>query len=198
MKKKVVTVLFIMFASQTFFSCCGECPENETFERNYTGLSVTAYDISGFSPQKITNKIYKNDFGLGVALLFEEMKVAQKPRRSFGLGFSSVQAIICECLGNTISLINADPIHKIKIYATKNGGEENIDVTESFGILRHSSEYVSLEEYFQESDDFHEDYFQVKLINSTQIPDSTVFLIKVLLQSGQAFTEETERIDFLT
>lgn len=192
MKNKVLIVLATMFLSQMFFSCwpC-DCSPSETFENNYIDVSITPYDTSGFNPEIIVDKAFKNAFGLGISVIFEPIKIACSFKTLSNLGFTSAMA--CSCAED--KYIYPDPISYINIYIIDTQTDLKIDVTNNFKIYSYSDELISLSDFFEKREIWH-DGFQIELIEYDTMPNSVIFIAEVFLESGKTFSNQTEIVKF--
>lgn len=193
MKNKVLIVLSTMFLSQVFFSCC-DCPISETFENNYTNVSIIPYDTSGFNTEIVIDKVSKNTFGLGLLVNFETIKVASNFKKLSSLGFNSALAFSdCDCIGDEFNY--PDPIDNFKISIIDTQTEQNMYVTENFKIYSYSNELITLNDFFNQRENWH-DGFQIELVAYDSMPNSVIFMVEVFLESGKTFSNQTEIINF--
>jgi len=194
MKNKVLIILSAMFLSQMFFSCWGcDCSAPSTFENNYTDVSIIPYDTSGFNPEIVVNKAYKNAFGLGISVIFEPIKISYNLKIFSDLGFTSAMAFSCDC--ETDKYIYPDPIDYMNIYIIDTQTEQKIDITDKFKIYFYSNELISLNEFFEQRENWH-DGFQIELVEFESIPNSVIFIAEIFLESGKTFSNQTEIINF--
>lgn len=195
MKNKVLIVVSIMFLTQLFFSCwrCN-CPTPETFENNYTDVSIIPYDTSGFNYEVVNDTVNKNTFGLGILVNFETIKVAFNFKKLATLGFNSALAFSdCDCVED--EFIYPDPINNFNIYMLDTQTEQRTDITQNFRIYSYSNELIPLNEFFEQRENWH-DGFQIELVEYDSMPNSGVFEVEVFLDSGKTFSNHTGIINF--
>jgi hypothetical protein len=198
MNKKAIVIFliyFIQFLATSCFSPC-DCDPIKTFERTYNNLELKAWDTSGFQNEEVINSAYKNAFGLTISVQFELNQISfSKPMldmRSFG--FISAYAFSdCDCAID--EYINLDPILSIKINVTDLENQEIIDVTDNFTTYNYNGEQVTISELFEIREDWH-DGFQVDMLEYDNIPDSALFTVIILLESGTELIKQTQEITF--
>lgn len=195
MNKKLISLLLIHFFQFLATSCdpC-VCAPTKTFERTYNGLELKAWDTSGFQNIEISNEtVNKNSFGLTFSVLFELNQIARiKSRLNFSsFGFASAYA--CSCPYD--EFINVDPFKGITIMATDTQTQEVTDVTNNFTTYNYDGEQVTISELFKIRADWH-DGFQLDLTTYDNIPDSSIFTVKIILESGLELFDQTIEINF--
>ena len=176
-------------------SCC-DCELAKTFERKYNGLELKAWDTSRFQNVEVSDSPYKNAFGLTIYVEFELTQIAHfKPNLNLSsFGFASAYAIYsCDCLPD--EYINVDPIHTIEITVTNTENQEVTDVTDNFSTYRYNGERLTISELFENRDDFHNG-FQIDMTEYDNIPNSSIFTVKIFLESGTELIEQTQEINF--
>jgi len=188
MRSKVIVILLIGFISQLIISCC-DCDDPHTYENIYTGVTVIPYDNSGFSPQEVTDTVYKNAFGLGVYVDFELRQYANR----ISFGFSSAMAFQCDCIEP--EYVYSDPINHLEIFLIIPGKQEQSNVTDLFQIYDYENKLVSLDDFFAQREDWH-DGFQLELVKFETIPESAIFKTTVILESGNSYTDQTGVVNF--
>jgi hypothetical protein len=192
MFRKVLFIIGLFFLVQVITSCLFHCPEPGTFENRYYAVQIEARNTSGFYDIPVTDSVFKNTFGLIVAVNFESVQIANK-----GFSFQVFNtAMAFSCVGDTY--LYPDPIDYIEIYVLDTKTQIRQKVSECFGVYGYStSEPMTLDEFFEIREDWH-DGFQFELIDYKTIPDDAVFIAEALLESGQIFTAETAEIHFKT
>lgn len=188
MRNKVLIILLLGFMLQIIISCCN-CGDSYTYENNYTGLTVTAYDNSGFYAEIATDTVYKNAFGLGVLVNFES-KLAEN---NANLGFGFAMAFSCECVSD--EYLYPDPISGMKIYCIDQIDGQKLDVTDCFLIQGYNGEFLALEDFFAQREEWH-DGFQIELAESDLIANSVVFEVEVFFESNKSFVAQTDIVKF--
>ena len=197
MNKKVITIFliyFIPFLASSCFPC--NCDPIRTFERTYNDLEIMAWDTSGFQNEEVINSTYKNAFGLTISVQFDLNQISySKPILDMSsFGFTSAYAISdCDC--PTDEYINLDPIVSIKINVTNLENQEIIDVTDNFTTYDYNGEQITIGELFENRADWH-DGFQIDMTEFDNIPDSSIFTVKIILESGIELIEQTQEINF--
>lgn len=194
MNKKLISLLLIYFFQfiATFCDPCG-CSPAKTLERTYTGLELKAWDTSGFQNEEVSDTVHKNSFGLTVSVEFDLNQIAYlKSRLDFSsFGFASVYA--CSCVPN--EYINVDPIEFIEIQVTDTLSQEITDVTANFSTYDYNGEQITISDFFENRADWH-DGFQLDLTEYDNIPDTSIFVVKIILESGNELIEQTQEINF--
>ena len=99
----------------------------------------------------------------------------------------------CDCPAD--EYINSDPIVSIKINVTNLENQEIIDVTDNFTTYNYNGEQLTINELFEIREEWH-DGFQVDMSEYDNIPDSSVFTVIILLESGTELIEPTQEITF--
>ena len=198
MNKKVIIIFLIYFipfiATSCFPSC--DCEPIKTFERTYNNLEIQAWDTSGFQNEEAINSAKKNAFGLTISVQFELNQISfSRPMLDISsFGFTSAYAMSgCDCPAD--EYINSDPIVSIKINVTNLENQEIIDVTDNFTTYNYNGEQLTINELFEIREEWH-DGFQVDMSEYDNIPDSSVFTVIILLESGTELIEQTQEITF--
>lgn len=191
MFKKVILILVVLFSIQVLISCifC-DCQDPETYEITYTSVNVTALNTSGFTDQEVTDSIYKNAFGLLVAMN-SDFTLMHTVSPNFTLGFSTVMA--CSCEEDTY--IYPDPLTNINIYVVDTDTNEKINVSEKFKIRSYYDGLISLDEFFAQRENWY-DGFQFELVDFNTIPNSSIFIVEAQLESGIILSSETQQVNF--
>lgn len=188
MNSKSITALVLIFLIQ-FLASCDWCNCNpQTYEVEYDSIKITPWNTAGFGAIEVTDSVYRNAFGITMAMNFEPKKVSQI-RHNFG--FSGAYA--CDCDGDQYNFV--DPIDYAEIFMTDVVNDEQVNVTELFGAYGNSGELISLTELFSIRQEWY-DGFQFELIEFDSVPTSVVFSVTVYLESGKMFSEETQQINF--
>lgn len=194
MNKKIVS-LFLLYLFQFIATSCVscKCASVGTYERIYIGLELKAWDTSGFQNVEVSDFVYKNSFGLSLAIESELNQIAHyKPKLNLSsFGFASAYA--CDCPHD--EYINLDPIDSILITVTDTQTQETTDVTNNFTTYAYNGEQVTISELFENLSDWH-DGFQIDMTEYENIPDSSIFNVKVILESGTELDEQTQEINF--
>jgi len=190
MRNKVLTILLLGFMSQIIFSCC-DCGDTFTYENVYTGVTVIAYDNSGFSSDIAIDTVYKNAFGLGVNVNFDS-KLADNSV-NLGLGFNSALAFSCDCIGD--EYFYPDPISYFEIYEINQLNGQKTNVSDYFKIEGYSGELISLDDFFPQREDWH-DGFQIELVDHDSISNSVIFEVEVFFESNKSFVGQTDIVNF--
>jgi len=194
MIKKAFFLLVVFFSIQVLSSCifCN-CPETKTFEIGYTGVTVKAYDTSGFSDVEAEDTVYKNAFGIDViaSSIITEVLEVNTPINLFG--FKTLMA--CSC--NDDTYIHTDTISTIDIFMIDIETEEKRNITDYFGIEKYYvGEFIRVKKYFEERINDADDAFRFQLMSFEKIPNSVNFVVDVYFKSGVMYTTETGQINF--
>ena len=194
MNKKVISIFLLYFFQFLATSCdpC-DCESSKTFERTYNGIELKVWDTSGFQNVEISNSAYKNSFGLTVSVEFELNQIAYlKPKINFS-SFGFAYAYSCDCVPN--EYINTDPITTIEILVTNSENQEVTNVTDNFSTYGYNGEQLTISELFENREDWH-DGFQMDMTEYSNIPNLSVFTVKILLESGTELIEQTQEVNF--
>ena len=201
---KNIFCLFAIFFMQFLATSCDtcDCSPAKTFEIINKSLDVKAWDTSGFNNEEIiVQPVNKNSFGMSILVEFEEKRIAfSAPKINLsGLGFSAAYA--CDCVLD--NFINNDPVSSIQILATDTNNKEAIDVTNNFTTYRFEDK-ISVKEYLETrviNDNnyyyFYNDIIQIDMTEYNDIPNSSIFTIKIILKSGTELIHETQEINFI-
>ncbi len=196
MSKKLFVIIFIYFIQILASSCDScNCDNAKTFVRTYTELELKAWDTSGFKNEELSSTVNKSNFGLSVAVLSELNQIAQLQLHTnlnlHGFGFAAAYA--CSCVPD--EYINAEPIKSIEITVTNIETLEVINVTDNFSTYGYDNEKISISAFFDTIADWH-DAFQIDMTTSDNIPDVSIFTVKIILESGIELQKETQEINF--
>ena len=195
MNKKITSIFLIYLVQFLVTSCipsCG-CEPFKTFERIYHDLELKAWDTSGFQIAEVTDSVHKNSFGLSISVVFELNQIAYlKPKLNWNsFGFTSAYA--CSCPPN--EYINVDPITSIEIIVTNSENQEVTDVTDNFTTYGYDGEQLTIKELFKNRAEWH-DGFQIDMTEYDNVPNSSIFIVKIFLESGIELIEQTQEINF--
>ncbi len=186
-----MTAIFLFQLFGSCFPTC-ECPKSEKFQVHYNSASIIAYNTIGPNKEVVKDSVHKNAFGIELSVLSDRIKISSAEKPLQNLGFSAAMA--CSCVGDVHEY--PDPISNIKIYFIGNDTEEKIDVTSNFmSYAYYENKPISLDEYFKEKV-YELNGFQIDLVAYQEIPDSAVFVVDVLLESGKILSEQTQIINF--
>jgi hypothetical protein len=196
MNKKIIS-LFLLYFFQLIASSCDpcNCEPARTYERIYNGIELKSWDTSGFQNEEITGTVNKNSFGLTISVEFELNQIAfYKPKLDISsFGFASAYALSCDCEPD--EYINIDPIDFISITVIDTQSQEITNVTDNFYTYDYDGEQITISELFQNRADWH-DGFQLDMIEYDNIPDTSIFEVKIILESGTELIEQTQEINF--
>ena len=196
MNKKILS-LFLLYFLQFILTSCDpcDCGSSNSFERKYNGLELNAWDTSGFQYVEVSDSVYKNSFGLTVSVEFKLNQITYfKPKSDWSsFGFSPAYALSCGCPAD--EYINVDPIDSIIITVTDTQDQEITDVTNNFMTYGYDGEQLTISELFENRADWH-DGFQIDMKEHNNIPNSSVFTVKIILESGTELVEQTQEINF--
>ena len=198
--KNIFCLFAIFFLQFLATSCdfCG-CGSIKTFEVLNNNVNLTAWDTSGFKDKFVTaDAVNKNSFGISILVDAEFKEIAcSKPKTNLSaLGFSAAYA--CSCPSD--NYINNNPITSIEISVTNLLNNEIIDVTNNFTIYDFG-EQISIKEYIENREInmnyYQNDSFDFDMTRYDNIPNLSVFTIKIILKSGKELSEETQEINFI-
>jgi len=194
MNKKAKSIIFIILFQFIVTACVPcKCDPKSTFERKYMGLELKAWDTSGFQNSEIMGPVNKNSFGLTISVLFELKQIAlyESSLKISSFGFASAYA--CSCPDD--EYINVDPIDSIRILVTNTENQIEVIVTDNFTTYGYDGKKITIRELFEIKAEWH-DGFQLDLTDYENIPDSSIFTVKIYLDSGIELTKQTEQINF--
>ncbi len=195
-KKKIIS-LFLLYIFQLIASSCDPCgcEPARTYERIYNGIELKSWDTSRFQNKEITGAVNKNSFGLTISVEFELNQIAIYKQKSDmnAFRFASAYALSCDCPID--EYININPIDSILITVTDIQSQEVIDVTDNFYTYNYYDEHVTIRELFENRADWH-DGFRLDMIRYDNIPDNSVFRVKIILESGAELIKQTQEINF--
>ncbi len=128
--------------------------------------------------------------------MFELNQIAAyKPKLNLSsFGFTAAYAMSdCNCPSD--EYINTDPIKSIKITVTNTQSNEVTNVTDNFTTYDYNGEQITISELFKIRADWH-DGFQIDMTQYNNIPDSAIFQVNIILNSGTELIEKTQEINF--
>jgi len=193
MKVKIVFIYSLIFLTQLIASCLPcTCDAPQTFNVVYESVIVRAFDTSGFNAAEVMDSVHRNAFGMSVSVNFETLSISSAPKKIQGFGFSA--ALACTCDDDEFNFI--DPIDRLDIKVMDVLTNEEVDVSDSFVTFDYLGNETSLDKFFDTIEE-EQDGFQFELMSSEKIPNSSVFIITVYLDSGLTLTKETGQINFI-
>ncbi len=194
MNKKIISLFLIYFFQFLATSCetCS-CELMKTFERTYNGLDIKAWDTAGFQNSEVSDTVNKNSFGLSILLDFGLNQISHSKTRSTFSAFGFASAYACSCQPD--QFINVDPIDIIEIKVTDTQSQEKTDITAHFASYDFNGEYIPINEALKNKVDWI-DRFQLDMIEYDNIPNTSIFEVKIILQSGTELIEQTQKINF--
>jgi len=197
---KIFKSLCFIYLLQFFATSCDvkcNCPkEIDVFEILYNSLELKAFDTSGFQESEISSIVNKNSFGLTVTLLYDLIKIGYNNYKINELNLSSFgfsPTYACTCPSKEVLL---NPINKVEIMVTNVNNQETKNVTSKFSTqYRYNEEEISIDELIGKitENDF---FFALDLVDYEDIPNSSIFTIKIILESGVELIEQTKEINF--
>jgi len=164
------------------------CPKASIFEKEYFGISVSAYSVSNIQKKTAGGLIYRDAFGLTITNLFILNEIDNV---SASFGFNT--ALACDCRDEKI--IYPNPIDRIEILMFDVSTEELVNVTDRFGIYGYGGELIELDLLFSNREDWH-DVFQLELVDYLSIPNQVYFTVEQYLVSGDVLKATTSMITF--
>ena len=186
-----------MYVIQFIASSCDpcSCETVQTFERLYNGIELKSWDTSGFQNQEVIGEVYKNAFGLTISIGFDLEQIASfKPKINLkSFAFLSAYAFSCDCPPDIF--INKDPMASISIMVTNLKTQETSIITDHFTTYGYNGEQLSFTDFFENREDW-QDGFQVDMTTYKDIPDFSMFTVKVVLESGKEIIEKSSEIHF--
>ena len=186
MNLKSIIVFTSIFLVQLIMSCNSECQDYVPQSTEYTGITITAWDTSGFYETVVKDSVSRNSFGISFYPNYETQENAHLQN-----GFSFSAAMACDPVYPKI----ADPIDYVEIYVTDDTSGRRQNATELFSAYKYYDELIPISELFTEQDDWYHE-FQVQLVQSDSIPSLAIFTIHLYLESGTKLSADTEKISF--
>lgn len=194
MRKKIIA-LFLLYALQFIATACSPCNcELEIYEKTYIGVQTTPYDTSGFQNTVSENNIPKNTFGLTIQLEFEQKQIAKHTNKLNIGSFGFNSALACDC--RPPEFVVDDPTVAIEILVTDVLQNNTQEVTKNFTVPNFQNEAIPFATFFQNRSEWM-DGFQLDLSIVENIPDTAIFTVNVLLESGTILTKSTNTITFI-
>jgi hypothetical protein len=201
MNKKVICLSLLFFLQFLATSCdaCG-CGPIKTYERLNKNLNIKSWDTSGFQNEEISEPVNKNSFGISIFVESELKQISfNKSRINISsLGFFSAYA--CSCAPDLY--INNNPVVSIKIIGTNSDNKEDTDITNNFTTFDYFGQQISIKDFIENKEInknyeyYSDDYFQIDMTKYDDIPNSAVFTVMIILQSGEVLIEKTQEINF--
>lgn len=191
---KNFSALFLLYFLQFIATSCDpcSCDPYRTFERTYNGIELKAWDTSGFKNVEAFDVVHKNSFGLTFSVDIELNQIAYF-KSIFDLSsFGFTSAFACDCVPD--EYININPVKSVIITVTDIQTQEIIDVTNNFKGYSYDDE-LTINELIEMNDGWHYSY-KIDMTEYNNIPNSSIFNIKIILESGTELTEQTQEINF--
>jgi hypothetical protein len=194
MLKKSIILLTLFFLLQTISSCF-DCPDIESYNVNYTGVKINAFNTAGFYDVAVmeTDTIYKNAFGLTVGMIIEMEQTAQNFEKWNAFAFQSAAAMINDCPGPFYYYV--DSIENLRIFASVSDTSEVYDYTQRFGTFDYAGNLISVEKLLEIRAEWHNG-FQFQFIDFNEIPDKLIFSVEVTMESGNVYSAKTSTVHF--
>lgn len=199
MKRIPIKAILIVYMTPLLMAtdCSCNC-QDESYEIQYTGVEITAWDTSKFHNKLAEGEVSKNAFGINIHVEYEQNEIAlQQPQKktsfaSFGIAY----AWSCDCYYNYSF---PDPIMSIFITATDNVSQNEVDVTDAFIMTRYGGDSYTVSEVLEQYKTAEEAYihWEFDLVNTTVIPDEATFTVTITLDSGKTLTHESEFVTFI-
>ena len=197
MNKRLLS-LFLIYIFQFLATSCVpffcDCDRAKTYERTYNGLELNAFFTSDFqntAPSNTDNK--NNSFGLLVFVESELNQIANLKSKFDFSSFGFASAYACTCVSD--EYISIDPIEYIEIEVTDSQSQEITDVTANFTIYDLNGKQTTIKELF-ENRIYQHTGFQLNMMENDNIPDSSIFTVKIVLKSGTELIQQTQEINF--
>ncbi len=192
MLAKIITVMSIMFVSQTIISC-DECGLGgpSAYDVVFNEAIITIYDTSGFSSSIAVDSVYKIAFGLGINIKREDTPISMNAKRSFG--FSS--SFACDPVPPRYNI--EDPISEIDLFTINSLTGEKSNAEGFFTVnFKSLDEAVEAEKQSSNSDYSHGGryVFNLEPTKLDSIPNSVIFRIEATLQSGTVLSDQSPTI----
>jgi hypothetical protein len=191
MNSKSLIVLSLLFLSQMILSCnpC-ECDFKE-YEITFNGVTLEAFDASGFVNEPVADEVDIQTFGLELRILFDQKRLAQSQPSSFG--FSQAQA--CDCVPN--SYTSDDEIVAVTILVQNTLDDQTFDVTENFESSYYGNpSMINFNELLLGYEGVLEE-LQFDMVSNASIPSNAIFIVEVELESGLVLSGSTVQITFV-
>ena len=188
MQLKPLIIYCCLFLIQMGFSCV-PCDCNEkSYVVEFHNMDLTALDLSGFQATEVKDTVYRNAFGLVVAMSAHAQEVSDN-----GINFGFSSAMACDCGPDNYDYI--DPVQTAEIYMTDEITGQIFNASTFFNIWEYAGNLTSIPDFFAEKRQDQE-YFQFQLTAYDSVPESATFMVELTLVSGTQFTEQTQTIHF--
>lgn len=196
MNKRLLSLFLICVFQFLATSCIHlfcDCDRAKTYERTYNGLELNAFFTSDFQNTEGSNTVNKNSFGLLVSVESELNQIAYLKSKFDFSSFGFASAYACTCVSD--EYISIDPIEYIEIEVTDSQSQEITDVTANFSIYDLNGKQTTIKELF-ENRAYQHTGFQLNMMENDNIPDSSIFTVKIVLASGTELIQQTQEINF--
>lgn len=196
MNKRLLS-LFLIYIFQFLATSCVpffcDCDRAKTYERTYKGFELNAFFTSDFQNTEGSNTVNKNSFGLLVSVESQLNQIANLKSKFDFSSFGFASAYACTCVSD--EYINVDPIEYIEIEVTDSQSQEITDVTANFSIYDLNGKQTTIKDLF-ENRTYRNDGFRLNMMEYDNIPDSSIFSVKIVLASGTELIQQTQEINF--
>lgn len=194
--------LLLLYVAQFLMATdCAGCNCHGITKSNVvcTGVEIAPWDTSKFRNKIVESTAIKNSFGVEIIVLHDFQEIAYRQntnnnRLTEGFGFAYEWS--CSC--NT-EYEYPDPISSININVTDVVTQNEVDVTANFTKYDYENTQITVDELLKEHNEQQHHYlhWELDLTNSNDIPDTAVFTLVVMLESGITFTQQRDEINFL-
>ena len=197
MNKKII-VLFLLYLIQFMAISCTddpscECVTSNTFERQFKGLVLTEWDTSGFEKSEVNGPVKKNSFAITLYVEADLNGIANYSKKSNVSSFGFASAYACSCPPDIF--IDLDPIDSIEIVVINTDNQEEAIVTNNFVTDNDGfEESITISEVIGRPEFLQGRVFGLK--DYANIPNSSIFKVRVFLKSGIELSTQTDMINF--
>ena len=194
--------LLLLYVAQFLMATdCAGCNCHGITKSNvvYTGVEIVPWDTSKFRNKIVEGTASKNSFGVEIIVLHDFQEIAYRQNTNnnrLTAGFGFAYAWSCSCV---TEYEYPDPISSININVTDVATQNEVDVTANFTKYDYENTQITVDELLKEYNEQQHHYlhWELDLTNTNDIPDTAVFTLVVMLESGITFTQQTDEINFL-
>ncbi len=193
MLARVLTIMSIIFLSQTIVSCilnpCGDDNGPSAYDVVYTESRIGVYDTSGFNEEIATDSVYKFAFGLQISVDTERTPISTNYEKGFA--FNSLFA----CSPSEPEYNFDDPLDNVEIFFINTLTGEKKNAGAYFGLTSYNDNVILFKDKEHEVS-YYGGYYSLTLepTKLDSIPNSVIFRIEATLQSGTVLSDQSPTI----
>lgn len=193
MFKKLSRCLLLCTVLSVIVACECVCPPPITYTKKHKSIDLKTFDISGFESRKIQDSVFKNAFGMVVAVRYDLEELSEKStlkRTSSGFGDG---VTTCDCVLD--QYVVGDSLRQIDLWVKDVKTQAETKVTDKFRIAYDKdltiSEYIS-----KATETWALDHVHIELRDGKTIPNTSIFKAIATFKSGKSLTKQTDTIRF--